>query len=234
VNVTLSYDLTQSVHFQLTEYDLQGHRVRADIAAPGGRIQYGFSGWYDFYALDYQSFLQQGVGIPWVTFFEGTVAATQLYYRLTGQDYFRGPLDPFLDNLNHGVGLRQSFLLGAADRFVTLGYEFQARDTFSSNGEVFDFLGHQFDLSLQAGLWGFADGVIGYLFNYQDYSEANPRNASGFHRRDPIHQFWIELSRAILPGLRAGFWYIGTIDDSNTDEFRYDRHVVHAGASYAF
>jgi predicted negative regulator of RcsB-dependent stress response len=240
---TMSYDFSQSIHFRLTKFDLQGHRVRLDLAAPGDRIQYGLTGWYDFYALDYQSFLQQGVGVPWVTFFEGRVAATQLFYRITGQDYFRGPLDPFLDGINHAVGLRQYFLLGATDRQIGLGYRFDYLDTkgFQVEGAPprgaaapFEYRGHQFDVEFDTGLWGFAQGAFGYLFYYQDYVDSNPRNSNGFHRRDPIHRFLVELTRPLTPSLTAGLWYIGTIDDSNTDEFRYQRHVLHLGVTFAY
>jgi hypothetical protein len=44
------------------------------------------------------------------------VAATQLYYRFRGEDYLDDVLDPFLDGINNALGVRQCFLLGAADR----------------------------------------------------------------------------------------------------------------------
>lgn len=243
VKATMSYDFSQSVHFRLTDFDLQGHRVRLDLAAPGDRIQYGLSGWYDFYALDYQSFVQQGVGLPWVTFFQGRVAATQLFYRITGRDYFRGPLDPFLDGINHAAGLRQYFLLGATDRQVGLGYRFDYLDTESfrvEQGEEsqsrapFEYRGHQFDVEFDAGLWGLAHGTFGYLFYLQDYVGANPRKSSGFHRRDRTHQFLVAISRPLTPSLTAGIWYAGTIDGSNTKEFRYQRHLLHLGVTFAY
>lgn len=234
LDAALSYDFSQSVHFRLTQYDLQGHRVRLDLAAPGERIQYGLSGWYDFYALDYQTFLQEGVGVPWVTFFEGRVAATQAFYRVAGQDYFRGPLNPFLDGVNQVVGLRQSFLLGAVDRHIDVGYQFDSESTSSNNGKPFDYLGNQVDAEFATSLWGLADGTFGYLFHYEDYEHPNPRNASGYHRRDRISQFLVELTRPLTPSLTAGLWYIGTVDDSNTDEFRYNRNVVHVGVNFAF
>ena len=66
----VSYDFSQSIHFQLTDFDLQGHRLRLDLASKPGTVRYGISGTYDFYALDYQTFFQEGLGTPWVALTE--------------------------------------------------------------------------------------------------------------------------------------------------------------------
>jgi hypothetical protein len=221
--------LTQSVHFDLSEYDLQTHRVRADVQSAPRWYQFGLAGWYEFDMLNYQSYFQDGVALPWVSFYEGQAAATQLYYRLRGRDYFRGPFDPFLDALNNAIGGRQVFLLGAADRDVSFGYQFDSENPFSSDGDDFEYLGHQFDVLFHVGILGWVDASAGYQFRYETYEEENSRNASGFARRDRQSQWLIELDKPLTPYLSVAAWYIGTINGSNTDEFRYDRHVVSLG-----
>src|SRR6185295_8749529 len=83
-----TYDFSQSIHFQLSEFDLQGHRLRLEAASPAGWLSYGLAGTYDFYLLDYQSFYQEILGTPWVAVREGSAAATQLYYTARGRDFF--------------------------------------------------------------------------------------------------------------------------------------------------
>jgi hypothetical protein len=95
-------------------------------------------------------------------------------------------------------------------------------------------MGQQLDAIVSSGFWGWVNASLGYLFHYEEYADPSSYNLSGFHRRDRIHQVLAELERPIIPGLSARLWYIGTFDDSNTDEFRYDRHVVHLGVMYAF
>lgn len=238
--VSLGYDFGQSIHFSLREWDLQTHRIRGDVSGRAGFIGYGLATWYQFSLLDYEGFAHQGVGIPYVTFYEGRIAATQLYYRIRGTDYVAEPSDPFLDGVNNAVGVRQSFLLGAADRTISFGYQFddESNETVKVDGskisDQFSYTGHQFDGLLSAGIAGWVNAVLGYSFHYMEYSEPSSFNLSGFHRRDRVHQVLAGLDRDIIPGLNARFWYIGTFDDSNTDEFRYDRHVVHLGVMYAF
>jgi hypothetical protein len=237
-NISLGYDFGQSIHFSLREYDLQTHRLRGDISGRVGAIEYGLASWYQFALLDYEGFVQRGVGIPYVTYYEGQIAATQLYYRILGEDYLDGPSNPLLDGLNNAVGVRQSFLLGAADRTIAFGYQFDDQDTLSKvsggNDNEFAYTGHRLDAIVNAGIAGWVNTALGYSFHYMEYDDPSSYNASGFHRRDRVHRVLAELERPIIPGLSARLWYIGTFDDSNTDEFRYDRHVVHLGVLYAF
>ena len=119
---SIGYDFYQSVHFTTPSFDLQNHHLHLDLSTTRqGPLQIGVSGFYDFYMLDYQSFYNQGRGVPWVNFFEGQVGVTQIYYQIIGQDYSRGPFSPFRDAINNAFGARQYFLLGAADRSMSFG-----------------------------------------------------------------------------------------------------------------
>jgi len=226
LEAAVSYDFSQSIHFDLTAMDLQGHRLRLDVAGRHGRFQYGASGGYDFSLLNYQSFFHQGTVAPWVTVFEGAVSATQAYYRMTARDFSRRPFDPFRDSINHAVGVRQFFLLGALERTLVVGYQFDDENTFSNDGDEFDFQGHQLDLELTFGLGTWATGLAGYAVRVEDYSEPNSRSPSGFRRHDVEHQFVIDLEHALGPHVGVGLQYIGDLNDSNIPNFEYDRHIV--------
>jgi len=226
LQVALSYDFTQSAHFDLTALDLQGHRLRADIQSRPGRVQYGLSGVYDFYLLDYQSFFHEGIVTPRVTWFQGRVSATQAYYRMQGRDFTRRPFDPFRDSINHAFGVRQIFLLGAVERTLTIGYQFDDENTFSDNGDEFDYRGHQMDLELEFGLGRWAEGVAGYSIRYEDYDSPNSRSPSGFRRHDVEHQFVVGIERELSPHVSLGLHYIADLNRSNIENFEYDRHIV--------
>src|SRR4030095_8039425 len=135
---SIGYDFYNSVHFQTPSFDVQNQEVHLDLSTTRqGSLQFGVSGYYGFYMLDYQSFYNQGRGVPWMTFYEGRVAATQVYYQLLGQDYSRGPFSPFRDAINNAFGVRQFFLLGAADRYLSLGYQWDDNDPLSRDGTDF-------------------------------------------------------------------------------------------------
>lgn len=230
------YDFYQSIHFKLTEFDLQGHRVRADFASKPQLISYGLSALYDFYALDYQSFYQEGIATPWVAVEEGPAAATQLYYRLRGRDFLRKPFDPGRDAVNHAVGLRQFALLGSVDRVLSAGYQFEKEDTTSSGsmGRDFQYDGHQLDLTVSFPITALLRGEAGYLFRLEDYQFPNSR--TGFHsrRHDTEHEFALAVAYELTPQWALVGDYIGVINNSNIPEFEYDRNIVSAGVRVTF
>lgn len=238
VQGTLSYDLTQSLHFQINDFDLQGHRLRLDLSTPDGALQYGVTGLYDFYLLNFEKFYQQGLAIPWLVYRENTVTATQVYYRFRSRDYLNDPFDPFRDGYNNAVGLRQFFLLGAVGRQLSVGYQWEDENPISDDGNDFEYAANQIDLRLDFELLDWATGVAGYVFRLEDYQFRNSRTgtppAFGRRRHDGQHQIVLHLERPLLPYLVAEIEYLGVINGSNIDEFEYNRHVVSAAVRIDF
>jgi Tfp pilus assembly protein PilF len=241
---TIGYDFYQSVHFTTPSFDLQNHEIHLDLASTlYGRFQFGLSAFYDFDLLDYASFYQQGRGVPWVTFFEGEVAATQAYYQIIGQDYLgsingnppgyslRNPFNPFRDAINNAVGVRQYFLLGAADRFMSIGYQWDNNDPTSSDGTDFAYTDNLFDVRVDFGIFDWARGTVGYLFDLQDYEHKNSRTGFSKRRHDTEHQIVIRFVKDFLPWLSADLAYFGVINNSNIPDFEYDRSIVQVGVT---
>jgi hypothetical protein len=238
VQGTLSYGLSQSLHFQINEFDLQGHRVRLDLSTPGNGLQYGVTGLYDFYLLDFEEFYQQGLAIPWIAYHESDVTATQLYYRFRSRDFLDDPFDPFRDGYNNAVGLRQLFLLGAIGRQLSAGYQWEDENPISDDGNDFESAAHQIDLRLDFELVDWATFLAGYLFRLEDYQFRNSRTGSppafGRRRHDRQHQLVFHVERPLIPHLIAEIEYLGVINDTNIDEFEYNRHVLSAAVRVEF
>lgn len=225
----MGYNLYQSVHFSTPRFDLQSHRLDLTLATPlYGFWQAGVAGIYDFYLLDYQSFYQGGRGTPFVNFFQGDVGATQIYYTFGGQDFFRGPFNPFRDSYINRAGVRQSFLLGAADRSLTLGYTWDDFDPLSRDGTDFAYMDNMFDVQLDFGLFDVVDAQLSYLFDLQDYEHPNSRVDYRKRRHDQQSQFVVHLSHAFNEMFAADLAYLGILNDSNIDDFEYDRSIIQA------
>ena len=228
-SATLGYDLYQSVHFSTPRYDLQSHRLNLTLATARGRFwQVGVAGYYNFYLLDYQSFYQTGRGTPFVNFFEGDVGATQLFYSGGGQEFFRGPFSPFRDSYINAVGARQYVLLGAVDRYLSFGYMWDDYDPLSRDGTDFNYMDHMFDVQLDFGLYDWAHGQVGYLFDLQDYRYPNSRTDFTKKRMDRQSQVVVAFSRAFTDLISADIAYLGVFNESNIRDFQYDRNVIQA------
>lgn len=238
-SLRVEYDFYQSIHFHLTEFDLQGHRVRLDAASARGPLSYGISGIYDFYALDYQSFFQEGLGTPWVAVNETDAAATQAYYTLRGRDFFRKPYDPARDAINNAVGIRQYFdlgTLGPGDWLLNFGYQFDAEDTVAHGlgAKDFQYKGQQVDLALSFPLYSLAQVELGYLFRLEDYQFPNSRSNFQVRRHDNEHQVAVAVQRKLTANVSAEIDYFGVINNSNIANFDYDRDIVAASVRVTF
>jgi len=239
-SVTLGYDFSQSIHFNLTQYDLQGHVLRAEASLPWRGVELGLTGDYEFYALDYRSYLQQGSGIPWITFFEGDRGATRLYYSLGGHDYLRAPFEPYLDSLHQAGGIRQLYLLSQDAGLLSLGYQLDYDDPVSDSGAEFEYLGHQLELTYARPLYDWAHLNAGYAFRLDDYDSVNSRTGTELapagtkRRHDNQHQLALQLERELAPQWTIALAYIAVINNSNIEPFEYNRHVVGINLCYRF
>jgi tetratricopeptide (TPR) repeat protein len=240
VSLMLGYDFSQSIHFNLTQFDLQGHELQAEVTSPWRGVELGFRGDYDFYALDYRSYLQQGSGTPWVTFFEGERGATRLYYSLGGHDYLRAPFEPYLDSIHHAAGIRQLYAPSQGKGLLSLGYQLDYDDPLSSSGAEFEYLGHQLEITYACPLYDWARLHAGYAFRLDDYQSVNSRTGTDLapagtrRRHDSQHQLALQIERELVPQWTVAFSYIGVMNSSNIDPFEYDRQVVGLNLSYQF
>jgi tetratricopeptide (TPR) repeat protein len=243
----MGYDFYQSVHFQGSGYDLQSHRVHLTLTTTpiNDIVQVGVTGLYGFNMLNYRGFYQEGRGTPWLTFYEGQIAASQLYYTFSGQDYVHGndpnspdfsprqfnanPFDPFRDAFNNAVGVRQYFLLGAADRYMSVGYQWDNNDPLSSDGTDFAYMDNMFDAQLDFGIFDWASATLGYMLDLQDYEHPNSRTNFSKRRHDVQNNFVVRFRKPLLPYLTADLTYLGVFNHSNIPDFEYDRNIIQAG-----
>ncbi len=232
---TLGYDLYQGVNFGENDYDISSHRVRADLSTRATSwYQVGLSAFYNYYGRNYQSFFHEGTATPWAAFYEGDVAATQVYYRVRGRDYTRSPFEPFRDSINNAVGVRQLFLLGAIDRVLTIGYQWSDNDPISRDGTDFAYQSHQLDFEFEASVLDWFDTRLGYALVIDNAEHPNSRTGFVHGRNDVQHQIVIHAERPLTQHLNAAVDYFGIINDSNIDEFEYDRSIVSAGVNMQF
>jgi tetratricopeptide (TPR) repeat protein len=240
-SVRAEYDFYQSVHFNLTEFDLQGHRVLLDAGAQPAPFGYGLALTYDFYALDYQSFFQEGLVTPWVAYAESEDAITQAYYTFRNRNFFREPFDPGRNGNDNALGLRQYFTLGAVDRVLSFGYQFDSEGTTAND---FDYTANQADIEVSLPVMDMATVELGYLLRLEDYRHPNSRDAFAYRRHDNEHQFALAASHNLTEHVALTLAYIGVINNSNVIEvfsdgsghrpFEYDRNIVSGGVRVTF
>jgi len=219
-SLVAGYNFFQSLHFELTDFNLQEHRVSMQVAGNYEWLRYGLLARYSYYLLETDSFLQEATALPWVTANEAEFGRTELYYRNRYRDFLTQPYEPQLNSLNYAFGLRQVFYLGKPDRLVSIGYQFDRQSPTNSSGDQFGYNGNE----VNAGFGWILPAEIaleaGYSFRYEDY------DAASGGRIDTPSQFAIALTKELTQYIALNLAYLGTIHDSNIEKFDYNRNIV--------
>lgn len=238
---SVAYDFFQSYHFNLGEFDLQAHTVTMQMGSELGPVRFGLLGRYDYDLLDTQSFLQAPTASPWLTIATGDIGRLALYYRMLWSDY-KQIVFSIRNSFNHAAGATQFFQLGAADRILSVGYQFDFEDPdidkplvedgfyTRDDAESFGYQGHEVNAGVLWPLWWriSADGRFAYRYEY--YTEESAGATQGHGRRhDNDFLLSFALRRPIWEGIDVAVAYFGDFNDSNDSDFNYDRSVVSIG-----
>ena len=240
LNLTLGYEFFQSLHFDLTRFNIQNHRAEMQLATGWGLFRTGLLARYDFFARKekIRKFLHQGTMIPWVAFDEG-VGRTEVYYRFRVRDFVDDDFE-IRDGQNQAAGARQFFYLGSTERYVSAGYQFD-RDSPDSFGgpvdpDVFAYDGQEFNAGGGVTLPWEVRTDVGYAYRHERYPSGSrlnlPPNAGG--RLDKVHHIVLVLRRPIGEYLQIVAGYFATFNGSNDSNFDYDRHIGSIGFEASF
>lgn len=224
LELSIGYDFAQSLHFDLTDFDLQSHRLSAGATYELKPITLGLLGTYDYYFRETKSFLGEAGLLPWLRADLERFGYTDLYYRLRERTYhgvhFGEKVGEFRDGMNHAAGIAHTLPLAAGQGYVVLGYRYDHDAADHSSGEAFDYDGHLLDFEIGWTLPADIALVAGYAYKYENYDDASDG------REDDEHHVTVTFRKPLMEGLAVLAGYFGTINDSNEDIYQYERHIA--------
>jgi tetratricopeptide (TPR) repeat protein len=223
--LSIGYDFFQSLHFQLTDFNLQDHAPSLQLVTAAGLFRFGVLGRYDYYLLSTDSFLQEGTALPWMTVVEDR-GRTELFCRVRRRDFIESSFW-VRDAFNYATGVRQYFYFDSPDHYLALGYRFDREDPINTrpelNADQYAYDGQEF--SAGAG-WTFPAEVtaeLDYAYRYENYAPASDR------RHDDQHDIGVVVRKDLDAHLALVAGYFGTINNSNNQfgdkRFDYERHI---------
>ncbi len=219
VQLSLSYEIYQSLHFNLHEFNLQDHRPGVQLLVAAGPALVGLLGYYDYYLLDNDSFLQGVTVFPWVEVPTGSFGRTQLSYRARVRDFYQQPFKNLRNSTNHAPGIRQLINLGSPDRYALLSYQFDREDPERSTGSAFGYDGNQ----VAAGVgWAFPYDLTTELVYAYRHEEYDPQSQQ---RRDNEHRVTLFIEHPLTEHLSLLLAYFGMFNNSTDPLFEYDRNI---------
>lgn len=228
-SLNLSYEFFQSLHFDVTEFDMQDHRPNAEIALNLGPVRAGLFGRYDFYLLDFDPLLHEFVALPWLSVPEASFGRSDVYFRSRTRNYVTEPYDSQRDAENYAAGFVQFFYIGDPDRFVSVGYQYDRDDSMKSAGKPFDYNGHQAELAFGWLLPFDVAFETSYAYRHEDYFQS-----ASLGREDDEHRVIVVGEVPIGELFHVSLGYLGRFGDSTDKAFEYDRHIVSLSAGVRF
>ena len=220
--LSVGYEFYQSLHFNLSSFDLQDHRPHAELLSQFGSVQVGLLGYYDYYLIDRapHSFLQSVTGFPWVEVeTPGGWGRTQLSLRVRGRDFYEQPFKDLRNSTNYAPGVRQLLPLGGPDRYALLGYQFDREDPQRHTGSAFGYDGNQAVAGVGWVLPFQLHSELVYAYRREDYDAASDG------RHDNEQRLTFIMERPFTEHLSLLLGYFGTFNGSNKGAFAYDRQI---------
>lgn len=238
IKLFLGYNFYQRLYFELHQFDVQDHGATAQVSGGNDWLEAGLASRYDYYLLETDSFLQEVLAAPWLSIAHGDFGRSDVAYHMRLRDY-KSQSYRVRNGFNHAVGSHHLIYLGATDRYLSAGYQFDYEDPvvddslvkaglFSrDSAESFGYLGHQFDATLGGELPADIFAELGYLYRHERYAkESADFIPSGKRRQDDQHGVVFSLRRNIVEHVDGVVAYLGDFNTSRDVRFDYNRHVV--------
>ncbi len=220
LSVVAGVEVYRNLHFALSQFDLQDHRISAQLAwKPDERLSVGLLTRYDYYLLDNDGFLSEGTLLPWASFSQGDFGRNDVHYRFRSCDYRQTAFENALNGNNHAAGFRQYKYFGTASRYIAAGYRYIVQDLHGTDDDTFAFDAHEAGAGAGWDLPWNLDAELDYTYRHQDYDS----DSGG--RDDDEHRVIFEIRRPLHRNLNLIATYIGTFNDSTDPSFEYDRHT---------
>ena len=223
--VRLDYDLYQTLHPELDDFDYRSHQLRATAShALTPALWAGVQAGYNHDSLGPHSYLSEPFVMPFLSVLEGSRGVTQVLYRHGEDTYLSRPFHEVRDGPNDATGVSQT--ITADGRSLTVGYQYAEERPRSASGADYRLASHQGFLGVDFPSWWSTDVTLAYQLQYDGYTAPNSTVDFRKRRNDLVNDVHAGVSREIIPHVRAAILYYWTQDASNIAEFDYHRHIV--------
>ncbi len=244
VQFSVGYDFYQGLQVQLTQFDIQDNRVNAQAVTSAGRFRFGVMGTYDYYLRSTDSFLSEVAGSPWTSIEEGDFGHTDVTLRARYRDFKQLEFNPH-DGVNYAAGFRQFFNLGAPQRYLWVGYQFDSENPSHSSivavvptpaptplagpatfANSFGYNGNQVEAGISWLLPAEVAAEASYAFRYEYYDPASDLFPPlGQRRHDDDNEVTIVFHKQLNDRFGLTAAYLGTFVNSNEPAFTYNRNI---------
>lgn len=221
MSLKAGYSFSQSLHLDLSEFDLQIHGASLEAGTRIGDVDLGITYRYNNISLGSESFLEMNSVQPTFSTLIGSKLLLIGGYEFQKQDFKQ--IDMLGRNAQrHSFNAKTYFLLGKG-RTINVGYKVSKHDTVA---EELVYWGHTFDVGAKLPV-DVVDGAkfrARYRYRQKDYSNINP--SLGENRADKRHSIRASVEAPFYKMFTGKIQYEYTDSKSNLETLNYDNHLI--------
>lgn len=222
----VEYDLYQTLHPDIDDFDFRSHRFRATgSAAITPYLWVGTQAGYSHFTLGSESYLSEPYTMPFVSWLQGRFGVAQLSWRHDWDTFLSNPFHEVRDGPTDAVAASETVYFPRG-RALTLGFTWGEENPSKSVGDDYELVFYQGWIDYTFPLWWRVQADLMYLYRYDDYTKLNSFANFTKTRSDNEHHMFASLRRPITDHLAAQLAYYGTVNPSNIQIFDYRRNVV--------
>ncbi|MFC7049838.1 surface lipoprotein assembly modifier [Emcibacter nanhaiensis] len=215
------YTFSQSLHMDLTEFDLQIHGASLEAGTKVGDLDLGLAYRYNYITLGSESFLDMHTINPTVSTLIGTKAFVTGGYEYLKQDFKQTNL--LERNANRHSGHASVYFLLGDGRTINVGYKLSKHDTIADD---LVYWGHTFDVGVKLPVGIVEDSVFRARYRYRQKDYSNIDLDLGEKRWDKKHYIRASLEAPFFESFTGKLEYEYTDSSSNLQTLNYDNHLV--------
>jgi tetratricopeptide (TPR) repeat protein len=219
-----SYAFYQSLHQDLTEYNVQGHTATLYFASNLRPVQPSIQYSYDYYFVDNDEYLAKHTLTPSLNISVFSPHITQVYFQYESLNYLISVDEDEYDRsgFSNSIGLNQYLSIIDGKGYIKIGAEYKDND---AQGDDWDYSGSKFRLTVYSPTPIEKMNVeIGGEQSYSNFD--NEDSIFGDARKDTSLSGWIELIYKLNDNWSAGLNYKHINNLSNIDFYEYKRNIT--------
>ncbi len=219
-----SYAFYQSLHQDLTEYNVQGHTGTLYFASNLRPVQPSILYSYDYYFVDNDKYLEKHTLSPSLNFFFASPHITQIYYQYEKNNYLISFDEDEYDKSGYAnsIGLSQFFSIIDGKGYIRASAEYKGSN---ADGDDWDYTESKVRLTLYSPTPIQKMNVeIGGEQSHSNFVHED--SIFGDTRKDTSLSGWIELIYKLNDNWGVALNYKHINNNSNIDFYEYRRNIT--------
>lgn len=220
-SASVGYAFSQSLHEDLTDFDLQTHHASVGVQREFDPVEVGADYHYVYTRLGGDGFLTYQNLSPYVAGFVSDSLYVRAAYTYVDKG-FKNRDDR--DANSHGGGADLFWFIDGVRTYVLTGYQYEKEDAVLNR---YDYNAHNLKAQLTKRLSAFGrelTGKVGWRFEKRNYTDVTP--SIGVNRDDDRHRFQAEVEVPITDRVYSLAEYEYADYASNLPSADYTQHFV--------